>query len=83
MCDRCGSRLLLREDDRPESVIVRMEAYIRSTEPLIEFYKNLGLLLPVVATGSPEEIYQRTIAALETRAQAAAGKSEIPIARRA
>jgi len=67
ICDRCGGRLFQREDDRPESITVRMEAYERSTAPLIEFYKNLGLLLPVAATGSPEDIYARTIEALETR----------------
>jgi len=64
ICDHCGGALFQREDDRPESVTVRMEAYTRSTAPLIEFYKNLGLLLPVPAVGSPEEICARTIAAL-------------------
>jgi adenylate kinase len=68
VCDRCGRRLVLRDDDRPESVIVRMETYERSTAPLIEFYRNLGLLLSVMATGSPNEIYARTSAALETNA---------------
>ena len=64
ICDHCGGALFQREDDRPESVTVRMEAYTRRTAPLIEFYKNLGLLLPVPAVGSPEEICARTIAAL-------------------
>lgn len=64
ICDRCDGPLFQREDDRPESVKVRMEAYTRSTAPLIEFYQDLGLLVPVAATGSPEEIYARTITAL-------------------
>jgi adenylate kinase len=64
-CDRCGGRLVQREDDRPESVTVRMETYERSTAPLINFYRNLGLLLPVAATGSPDQIYARTSAALQ------------------
>jgi adenylate kinase len=63
-CDHCGSRLLQRDDDRPESVRVRMETYERSTAPLIEFYGALGVLLPVAATGSPEEIYARTAESL-------------------
>jgi len=67
VCDRCGGRLFQREDDRPESITVRMAAYERSTSPLIEFYKALGLLLPVAATGSPDEICARTISALEAR----------------
>jgi adenylate kinase len=66
-CDRCGGRLFQREDDRPESVTVRMETYERSTTPLIEFYRNLGLLLPIPATGTPDEICARTVSALETR----------------
>jgi adenylate kinase len=67
VCDRCGGRLFQREDDRPESITVRMQAYDRSTAPLIEFYRSLGLLLPIAATGSPDEICARTIAALVAR----------------
>lgn len=66
LCDHCGGRLFQREDDRPESVTVRMETYERSTAPLIEFYRNLALLLPVAAAGSPEEIYARTSVAFQT-----------------
>ena len=61
VCDRCGGRLFQREDDRPESIAVRLEAYERSTAPLIQFYNNLGLLMPIVAKGSPDEILSRTI----------------------
>lgn len=61
ICDRCGGRLFQREDDRPEAIAVRLDAYERSTAPLIQFYKSLGLLLPVVAKGSPDEILARTM----------------------
>lgn len=61
VCDHCGGRLFQREDDRPEAITVRLEAYERSTAPLIQFYKNLGLLLPVVAKGTPDEILARTM----------------------
>jgi adenylate kinase len=64
VCDRCSGNLFQREDDRPEAVTVRMETYQRSTAPLIEFYQNLGVLLPIAATGSPDEICASTIAAL-------------------
>jgi adenylate kinase len=64
VCDRCGGALYQRDDDRPESVRVRMETYERSTAPLIEFYTKLGLLLSVPANGSPEAICERTIVAL-------------------
>lgn len=68
VCDRCTGRLYQREDDRPESITVRMAAYERSTAPLIEFYRGLGLLLPVAAVGSPEDICRRTMSALQSRA---------------
>jgi adenylate kinase len=65
VCDRCGGRLFQREDDRPESVTVRMEAYARSTAPLIDFYRDRGLLLPIAATGTPEQICEGTVSALQ------------------
>jgi adenylate kinase len=67
ICDRCGGELFQREDDRPESVKVRMEAYERSTKPLIDFYSKLGLLVTVPATGSPEEICSRSTEMLGER----------------
>jgi adenylate kinase len=60
VCDHCGGSLYQREDDRAESVEVRMKAYETSTRPLISFYEQRGLLITVSAAGSPEEIYQRT-----------------------
>ena len=66
-CDRCDGALFQREDDRPESIKVRLEAYDRSTAPLIEFYRKAGLLLQVSAAGTPEEIYNRTVPELELR----------------
>jgi adenylate kinase len=64
VCGRCGGLLYQREDDRPESITVRLEAYERSTTPLIQFYSGLGLLMPVAATGSPDAICERTMTAL-------------------
>jgi adenylate kinase len=71
VCDSCGGALLQRQDDRPESVKIRLQAYEAKTAPLIDFYRQLGLLLPVSATGSPEEICARTIAALQQRSDPA------------
>lgn len=72
-CDRCGGRLFQREDDRPEAISVRLKAYERSTAPLIRFYNDLGVLLPISAKGSPDEIFHRTMESLghvELRSQA-------------
>ena len=65
VCDYCGGGLFQREDDRPESITVRLQAYERSTAPLIKFYKDLSLLVSVAATGSPDAICERTLTALE------------------
>ncbi len=70
VCDHCGARLYQREDDHPESIAVRLDAYEKSTAPLIQFYRNRGLLVTIVATGSPAEIFQRTFMALQARKEA-------------
>ena len=67
VCDRCNGKLFQREDDRPESVQVRLETYERSTAPLIAFYEKLNLLLRVDASGSPDDICSRTLEALASR----------------
>jgi adenylate kinase len=64
ICDQCGSCLYQREDDRPAAIRVRMQAYQRSTSPLVEFYNRKGLLVPITAEGTPEEICSRSLEAL-------------------
>ena len=64
-CDRCDGELFQREDDRAESIKVRLETYQRSTAPLIAFYRNLGLLVQVSAEGAPEDIYENTLSLLK------------------
>jgi len=64
VCDHCGGSLYQREDDRPEAIRTRMEVYQKSTKPLIDFYQQRGVLVTVEAEGTPEEIYERTLVAL-------------------
>jgi adenylate kinase len=66
-CDRCGARLIQREDDRPEAIRVRMQAYEASTRPLAEYYARAGKLVPVRGSGTPAEILERSLAALNER----------------
>lgn len=73
-CDLCGANLFQREDDRPESIRVRLDAYSRSTAPLMDFYRKLDLLCSVEATGTPEEIFARTVGQLNSRANRAVRK---------
>ncbi len=43
ICDRCGSELIQRKDDNPESFMVRLQNYYDQTAPLVDFYKAEGL----------------------------------------
>ncbi len=67
VCDNCGASLFQREDDQPESVRVRMAAYEKSTAPLTDYYRKRGVLVPVLADGGPEPVFQRTLEALRAR----------------
>ncbi len=69
VCDHCGGTLYQREDDRPESIRVRMQAYEADTRPLIQFYENSGLLITVSADAAPEEICQRALTVLGANGQ--------------
>jgi len=59
ICDVCGAQLIRREDDKPETILTRMRAYEATTRPLLEFYRQKGLLVTVPANGTPDEIYAR------------------------
>jgi adenylate kinase len=64
ICDRCGGRLVQREDDRPEPVRVRMRAYEESTRPLADYYEREEKLQTIPATGTPAEVLSRSLQAL-------------------
>lgn len=69
VCDECGGELVLRDDDREETVRRRLEVYHRDTEPLEDFYRARGLLREVDAVGRVEEITDRAIALLDRSAR--------------
>lgn len=64
VCDHCGGILYQREDDRPESIRVRMAAYTKNAAPLKRFYQRRKLLAPVEAAGTPELTFNRSLEAL-------------------
>jgi adenylate kinase len=65
VCDHCGGALIQREDDRPESIRVRMHAYEESTQPLAAYYKKAGKLLVIDAHGTPDAILEHSLKALD------------------
>ena len=58
VCDRCGAKLMQREDDRPEAVRTRLDVYRKDTAPLVAYYEREGVLRNVDAGGTPEQVYQ-------------------------
>ena len=57
ICDVCGSELVLRDDDRPETVQNRLKVYHEQTQPLIDFYEKKGVLRSVDGTLPMEEVF--------------------------
>jgi adenylate kinase len=64
-CDVDGSPLFQREDDKPETVKNRIKVYLEQTTPLIDYYKEQGLLVEVDGTKSIEEVGIDLLAAIE------------------
>lgn len=61
ICDREGTPLVLREDDRPENVLRRMQEYAAKTEPLRRFYDARGALSELDGMLPPDEVLARTL----------------------
>ncbi|MBE6909161.1 MAG: adenylate kinase [Ruminococcaceae bacterium] len=65
VCDECGSELIVRKDDAPETVKARLAVYHKETEPLKEFYRSRGVLYPVEDMGSVEATSAAILAVLK------------------
>ncbi|MBB5265803.1 adenylate kinase [Catenibacillus scindens] len=57
VCDVCGEALILRDDDKPETVKNRLNVYHEQTQPLIDYYKNEGILVEVDGTKNMDEVF--------------------------
>ena len=64
ICDVCGSELVLRDDDKPETVKNRLNVYHEQTQPLIDFYSEKGVLKTVDGTVPMEEVFAAITAIL-------------------
>lgn len=58
ICDTCGQNLVLRDDDKPETVKKRLDVYHDQTQPLIDYYKAAGVLAEVDGTQNMEDVFQ-------------------------
>ena len=59
ICDKCGSELILRDDDKPETVKKRLDVYHAQTQPLIEYYTKKGILKSVDGTADMMDVYAK------------------------
>ncbi len=57
ICDRCGKELILRDDDKPETVKKRLDVYHEQTQPLIDYYTKQGCLVEVDGTQAMEDVF--------------------------
>ena len=64
VCDKCGSNLIIRDDDKPETVKARLEVYHKQTQPLIEYYDKKGVLKEVDGTVDMHEVFNSIVSIL-------------------
>lgn len=64
ICDRCGKELILRDDDKPETVKKRLTVYHEQTQPLIDYYTGKNILRTVDGTKNMEEVFKDIVAIL-------------------
>ena len=61
ICDTCGKELILRDDDKPETVLKRLGVYHEQTQPLIDYYTNAGILKTVDGTIDINDVFQTIV----------------------
>jgi adenylate kinase len=66
ICDRCGKELILRDDDKPETVQKRLTVYHEQTQPLIEYYEKKGALAEVDGTKDMQDVFDAIVKILES-----------------
>ena len=65
ICDACGEKLILRDDDKPETVQKRLDVYHEQTQPLIDYYKKAGCLVEMDGTVDIQVVFDNIIKVLE------------------
>ena len=66
VCDQDGSRLIQRDDDKPDVIRNRLEVYHKQTEPLVDYYDQKGLMRRIDGTRSPDEVHDHIRAVIAT-----------------
>ena len=63
-CDACGNELIIRDDDKPETVLKRLTTYHEQTQPLIDYYKEQGILKSVDGTLPMDDVFAAIVGIL-------------------
>lgn len=66
ICDKCGGSVAIRSDDKPEAIVNRMKVYQELTAPVLDYYRSHGNVVEVVATGSPDEVFEKLSRAIKS-----------------
>ena len=61
VCDKCGEELIVRDDDKPETVLNRLEVYHNQTQPLIDYYNEQGILKSVDGTVDMKDVFNAIV----------------------
>ncbi|CUX23685.1 adenylate kinase [Clostridium sp. C105KSO13] len=61
VCDKCKGTLILRDDDKPDTVKKRLDVYHEQTQPLIDYYKSAGILKEVDGTMDIDDVFSETV----------------------
>ncbi|HJH32016.1 MAG TPA: adenylate kinase [Methanosarcinaceae archaeon] len=65
ICDACGGELYQRDDDKEEAIIQRLEVYSTQTQPLIDYYGKIGIMVTIDGIGDIDDIFADICKALE------------------
>jgi len=65
VCDSCGGSLMQRKDDNESVIKNRLEAYHKQTDPLVDYYKNIGTLVEIDGTSEPNVIFKSILSTVE------------------
>jgi adenylate kinase len=59
VCDKCGGSVIVRDDDQPEAIKTRMRVYEEQTAPVLDYYKSRGDVAEIIATGTPDSVFEK------------------------
>ena len=67
ICDTCGGNVVQRDDDKPEAIDRRLQLYDQETVPIIDYYRDRGVLQVVDGVGEGDDVFERLVKAVDAR----------------